>query len=265
VPFVTAGGVRHFLIDEGDGPPLVFVHGFPLDHSLWDAQRREFRTHYRVLAPDLRGFGRSEVAVELPGGLDDFADDLAAILDAVDVRQPITLCGLSMGGYIALAFWRRHRSRIDRLVLCHTKSTADSPEAAAQRVDLATKVLQDGPRVVAEAMMPRLFGSRTNEDQPAVVDRVRHVMLATTSRGIAAAQHAMARRPDSTGQLPEMALSTLVICGAEDRISTPEEMRSMAGLLPHSQYVEIPGAGHLSPLEKPAQFNAALRPFLPNG
>lgn len=258
---LTVQGVRLNVIDEGDGPPLVFLHGFPLDHSMWDGQRREFRNTHRVMIPDLRGLGRSEVSPE-PVTMDLFADDVAAMLDAVGVTEPVILCGLSMGGCVAFAFVRRHPQRLKGLILCDCRAVADTPEMVATRQKLAERVLQDGPPVVVETMMPRLFGPTTNEKSPQVVDAVRNVMLASSSRGIAAAQLALASRPDSTPTLSQIAVPTLVIVGAHDAISPAAEMQEFAQQIPNVETVVIAGAGHMAPQEKPAEVNRAIRDWM---
>jgi 3-oxoadipate enol-lactonase len=261
MPSVTVNGTRLHVIDEGDGPPLVFLHGFPLDHSMWDGQRREFRNSHRVILPDLRGLGRSEVS-SVPVTMDLFADDVAALLDALGVSEPAIVCGLSMGGCVAFAFARRHAARLKGLILCDCRAVPDTPEMVANRRKLAEKVLTDGPPAVVETMMPRLFGPTTNEKQPQVTDAVRNVMLASSSRGIAAAQLALADRPDSTPTLSEIKVPTLIIVGEHDVISPPAEMQGIAAAIPDAKAVVIPGAGHMAPLEKPLEVNRAIRDWM---
>jgi 3-oxoadipate enol-lactonase len=263
MPSVTVNGVRLNVIDEGDGPPLVFLHGFPLDHSMWDGQRREFRSSHRVLIPDLRGLGRSEVS-PVPVTMDLFADDVAALLDAVGVTEPAIVCGLSMGGCIAFAFVRRHAAKLKGLILCDCRAVADTAEMVANRRKLAERVLTDGPPVVVEAMMPRLFGPNTNEKTPQVTDAVRNVMLASSSRGIAAAQLALADRPDSTPTLAQIAVPTLIIVGENDAISPPAEMQGFAAGIAGAEAVVIRNAGHMAPMEKPAEVNRAIRAWMAN-
>lgn len=258
---VRVNGVSLHLVDEGRGNPLVFLHGFPLSHAMWDGQRRAFRRTQRVLIPDLRGFGRS-VSSDDVVSMDQFADDIAALLTAVGVTQPITLCGLSMGGYIALAFARRHSTRLGRLVLCDTRAVPDSPEAAEQRRSLAARVLVDGPRVVVDAMLPKLFGPDTNEQKPIIVDSVRDVMLASSSRGIAAAQRGMADRIDSRPHLEQIRCPTLVIVGEHDAISPADEMRALAAAIPRAEFAVIEQVGHMAPLEAPQKFNTVLSNWL---
>ena len=254
-------GHKSSVFDEGNGPPLLFVHGFPLDHTMWRDQLAEFAGAYRVIAPDLRGFGSSEVGDQAVT-MEQFADDMAAILDALGVTEPVTLIGLSMGGYVAWQFLRNYRERLRALVLCDTRAAADSPEVAENRLKVAETVLADGTEALARAMVPKLFAQQTIRTRPAVVDAVRNVILQANPRGVAAAQRAMAARFDATGILKAIDVPTLMIVGEDDVISPPDEMRQIAEAIPGSRLVVIPDAGHMSPLENPAAFNSALSEFL---
>jgi pimeloyl-ACP methyl ester carboxylesterase len=187
---------------------------------------------------------------------------VAGLLAALAISQPIVFCGLSMGGYVAWQFALRHRARLAKLILCDTRAVADSADAAAGRLKTAEKVLAEGASVVAEAMLPKLFAPETHTKQPAVVAATKAVMLKTPPEGIAAALRGMAARPDVTGRLSEIDLPALVICGQHDAISPALEMRGIAVTLPRGQFVEITGAGHLSPLEAPAEVNRAIAQFV---
>ncbi|HUT13445.1 MAG TPA: alpha/beta fold hydrolase [Thermoguttaceae bacterium] len=254
-------GIELALADRGEGMPVVFVHGFPLDHTMWNAQIDALAGQYRVIAPDLRGFGRSGVT-EAAVTMEQFADDLAALLDAMEVSEPIALCGLSMGGYIALAFQRKYKSRLRGLILCDTRAAGDTPEMVAARHEMADRVSAEGPAPLVDAMGPKLFARATVENRPEVVESLRRVMLSTDRRGIAAAARGMARRPDVTGGLSEIDCPTLVVVGESDVLSTPEEMSTIARAIPGARFVEIAESGHMSPMENPLEFNAALLDFL---
>lgn len=258
---VRAGDVELSVLDRGAGKPVVLVHGFPLDHSMWKGQINHLAKTHRVNAPDLRGFGASEVT---PGTstMEQLADDVMALLDALGIAEPIVLCGLSMGGYVAWQFWRRHAARLKALVLCDTKAKADTPEAAANRMKLVDHVLRVGTEVVAEAMLPKLFAKETSETQPDIVDQIRQTILKTQPEGVAAALRGMAARPDMSGELGKIDLPALVVVGEHDAISPVDEMRAIAESLPHAEFVVIPGAAHMAPLERPERFNAALDAFL---
>lgn len=261
MPDVDVNGQNWHVIDEGDGPVVLFIHGFPLDRTMWDAQRRALRDRYRVVIPDLRGFGRSEPGTS-PISISHWADELALLLDAVGAANPVTVCGLSMGGCVALAFVKKYAARMSGLVLCDMRSVGESPEGQVNRRKMAERALTEGPTVAVEAMMPRLFGPTTNEKQPGTVDRVRNMILATSGRSIAAGQHALADRPDCTPWLGTITVPTLVIVGEHDIISPPAEMQATAAAIPGSEYVLVPGVGHMAPMEAPVTVNATLDSFL---
>ena len=194
--------------------------------------------------------------------MEQFADDLAGLLDALEIAEPVVLCGLSMGGYIALQFWRKYAARLRGLILCDTRAAADPPEAAAARLVMAERVLREGPAPLVDSMLPRVLGETTRQKRPQLVEAVRRMMMAASPQGIAAALRGMAERPDMTAALGEIRCPTLVLVGAEDVASTPAEMRGMAQAIPGAKFVEIPAAGHLSPLENPPAFNAAMLEFV---
>jgi 3-oxoadipate enol-lactonase len=257
-------GVELAYVDRGVGATLLLVHGFPLNHAMWNAQIDELSRHGRVIAPDLRGFGQSGVS-EAPVTMEQFADDLAALLDALRVNEPIVLGGLSMGGYIAFQFWRKYAARLRGLVLCDTRAAADTPEAAAARRDMADRVLREGPAPLVDSMIPRLFSPATLREQPELVDALRCVMMAADRRGIAAAARGMAERPDATPLLDQIACPTLVLVGEHDALSPPAEMGAIARAIPRARLVQVAGAGHVSPVERPAEVNAAIGEFLAPG
>ncbi len=258
---LLAGDVRLSLVDRGSGLPVLLTHGFPLNHAMWNAQIDVLARQYRVIAPDLRGFGDSDVTDGVVT-MQQMADDLAALLDALQVDRPVVLCGLSMGGYVALAFVQKYAARLAGLVLCDTRAAADAPEAIAGRRVMAERALAEGPDFLVDAMRPKLFAAETLREHPQTVDSFEQMILATDPRGIAAASLGMGRRPDSTDRLAEVRCPTLVVVGSEDPLSPPQEMQAMAAAIDRAQFVEIPGAGHMSPMERPAEFNAALLEFL---
>ncbi|MBI2823812.1 MAG: alpha/beta fold hydrolase [Planctomycetia bacterium] len=258
---IDVNGASLNVIDRGAGPAVVFIHGFPLNHTMWAAQLDALAANNRLIAPDLRGFGQS-TATDGTVTIAQFADDVAAALDALAVRQPVCLCGLSMGGYVAFQFLRKYRDRVRSLVLCDTRSAADTPEAAEGRRKMAEEVLRNGTAALAEAMLPRLLHPRTAQERPQVAAAVRDMILSCDPRGVAAAQRGMAARPDVTELLPSIDVRTLVIVGQEDAISPPAEMRKIAAAIPQAQFVEVPDAGHMAPMENAALVNAALAKFL---
>ncbi len=258
---VRAGRSELAMAEQGTGPAIVFVHGFPFDHSMWDEQVARFGHKRRAIAVDLRGFGRSQ-ATSGTVTMEQMAEDLDALLTALAVAEPVVLCGLSMGGYVAFQFWRRFRSRLRGLVLCDTRAVPDTSEAAAGRLKLAEDVLAGGSGILADAMLPRLFATATFASRGEIIEAARVTIAAQRPEGMAAALRGMAERPDARSYLPEIAVPTLVVVGQHDAISTPDEMQSLAGAILQSQFVVIPEAGHMTPVENAAAFDLALEAFL---
>jgi len=249
------------VLAQGKGSPILFVHGFPLNHAMWQSQIDAFGRRYRVIAPDLRGFGESKVTAGTVT-MEAFADDMHALLHAVFVDQPIVLCGLSMGGYVAWQFFRKYRAQLKALILCDTRAAADTPATVAGRLKLAEEVLAHGPHAALEAMLPRLFSPATAERHPELLADVRSMILRNSPAGLAAALHGMAERPDCTEMLSNIDVPALLICGQDDQITPVTEMRGIAQAIRGARFVEIPNAGHLAPLENPDAVNAAISQFL---
>ncbi|MBX7165772.1 MAG: alpha/beta hydrolase [Pirellulales bacterium] len=263
---VEVAGTRLQVLDEGAGPVVLLVHGFPLDHTMWCEQIPVLASSYRVVAPDLRGFGGSAVAADgtapevLP--MEQFADDLAALLDGLAIDEQVTFCGLSMGGYIGWQFWRRHRRRVGRLMLCDTRALPDTTETARGRLQTAATVAREGRAVLARAMVPKLFAAQTLAERSEIIAACRATIEGTPATTIAAALRGMAARQDSTDLLVQIDVPTLVLCGTDDAITPLDEMRKLAGQIAGARFVEIGAAGHMAPLENPAATNAAFLEFL---
>jgi 3-oxoadipate enol-lactonase len=253
-------GTTLSFVDRGGGRPILFVHGFPLDHSMWKGQIEGLSADYRVIAPDLRGFGQSDISEGIVE-MSQFADDLAALLDYLRISET-ALCGLSMGGYIAFEFWRKYAKRLRALILCDTRAANDAPEAAANRKILAEKVLREGSHVVGETMIPRLFSPDTLQNRPHLADDSRRIINRTDPRGIAAAALGMARRADFTAELPNIRCPALLTVGQDDVITPAAEMQGIAKAIPNARFKIIPRAGHMAPLEQTAAVNGAIECFL---
>jgi 3-oxoadipate enol-lactonase len=252
-------------VDRGAGTPVLLVHGFPLDHTMWAAQIDALAEVARVIAPDLRGFGGTplgDVDVSRGVAMEQYADDLVELLDALAIREPVVLCGFSMGGYVAWQFVRKYPERLRALVQIDTRAAADTDEARAGRIKMAENVAEWGSPRVAEMMGPKLFAPQSFEKLPKVLRAVREVVGRTLPAGIAAAQRGMAARPDMRDLLPKIAVPTLVIAGEEDAIIPAKEMESMAGAIPGAKFVAIAGAGHMTTMENPAAVNEALVGFV---
>jgi pimeloyl-ACP methyl ester carboxylesterase len=262
---LTQGDVELSYYETGRGAPVVLVHGYPLDHTMWRPQIAALRDTCRVIAPDLRGFGRSTLAEgDAENGVEmaRYAADVGAVLDATGVREPAILCGFSLGGYVLWQFVRLFPERVRAIVLCDTKAVADGDEARAARLKVAAEVIRTGAGPIAESMLPKLLAPATLANRLDVVEAVDAVIRRTSPAAIAAAQRGMAGRPDVRGDLPGLNFPALVIVGANDAISPPAEMREIAQALPNAKIVEIPDAGHMTTLENPAAVNEALRKFI---
>jgi pimeloyl-ACP methyl ester carboxylesterase len=246
--------------DLGSREPLLFIHAFPLNRTLWDPQFNELSDVARVLTFDLRGFGGADpVGAE---SMAQLADDCNALLDAMRVNQPVTLCGLSMGGYVAFAFYRKYPERVRALVLAATRASPDSEESKANRDRLAAAVQAHGPSAAVEAMLPKMFAPRTYEARPQLVESVRAMMLSASIPGIVGALRALRDRPDSTPTLAEIKVPTLILHGPEDQLIGLAEAEKMRDGIGGARLQVLPDSGHLLNLEQPALFNDAVRDFL---
>lgn len=248
----------HFEV-QGAGAPVLLVHGYPLSGRLWDDVATHLADDYRLIIPDLRGHGASEAAASAT--MEEQARDLMAVLDAADEQRPVVLVGMSMGGYVALAFCRLFWERVRGLVLVNSRAEADSLEAAEARRATAETVLERGAAgvsEVADSMVEKLFADSTN----AVLRQEWRVRMAATDPvGMAAALRGMADRPDSTALLKELKVPMLMVGGEEDVITPAEGVRQMAEEVGAALEI-IPGAGHMTPVERPAEVAEALREFL---
>jgi len=240
----------------GGGQPLVLVHAFPLDGRMWMSTARTLADRCRVIVPDMRGFGASDLGGSDPS-IADMADDVAALLDGLGIERA-AVGGLSMGGYVALAFAARHRARLERLILADTRAAADSDVARAGRADALALVAKDGVAALVERQLAALLSPAASE---AVREQVRGLGRQSPV-GVSAGVRALRDRPDRRAELSAIRCPTLVIVGSEDKISPPAEMAEIASAIPEARLVEIAGAGHLSNLERPNEFSSAIAQFI---
>lgn len=243
--------------DAGNGSPVLLIHGFPLDRRIWERQISALACRFRVVAPDLRGFGRSQ-APPGPYSMDLFARDLFGLMDRLGIER-FAAAGHSMGGYVVFAMHRLAPERLTRLALVTTRATADDEGGKKNREATAARVLAEGPAFLAEAMAERVLGPHTPSG---VAERFREIILSQEPLGIVAASRAMAERPDSRPQLSSIKVPTLVIAGLEDRLVPLEETRSMAAAIVGARLVEIEKTSHLPMMERPDATTAALIDFL---
>lgn len=253
----TVRGAELAVEVQGSGPAILFIHGYPLDHTIWRHQVDQL-DGFRRIAPDLRGMGQS-AAPDLGYSMSTYAEDLAGVLEALGEESAV-LCGLSMGGYIAFEFLRRWPDRVRGLILMDTRAEADSAQGRAGREAQMTLARDQGAGAVAEAMLPKLVAA---DAAPAVRERVRAMIAATPVAGVVGALTAMRDRADSTVLLPELGrMPVLVVTGAEDAIIPPAEARRLADAIPGAEFREVAGAGHLPCLEQPEATTRVLREFL---
>ena len=247
--------------EAGAGPAVVLLHAFPLSSAMWARQRAALADSYRVITPDQRGFGRTPLG-DGPPSLDTAADDVAALLDRLGLDR-VVLGGLSMGGYVAMAFVRRHAERLRGLVLADTKASADPEAGRANRERIAQAVLGDpASSVLVDDVLPALTGTTTKESRPEALAEITALLRAAAPEAVAWAQRAMAARPDSLAALAQVTVPTLVVVGAEDTLSPVADAEAMAAAVPGARLEVLPAAGHLTALETPDELTAVLRRFL---
>jgi 3-oxoadipate enol-lactonase len=257
---VQIDNIEMAYTDVGAGRPVVLIHGYPFNRSLWNEQIEVLSQNHRVIAPDLRGFGESE-ASDGTATMNRMAQDVALLLNHLGIARA-TIAGLSMGGYVALAFYKQLSSRVRALILADTRAQADTAEAKQTRAQQAEKALSEGMAGIADAMLPKLLTPETVSKHPDIVKRVRDMMLKTKPEGAAAALRGMAERDDLTSLLSKISVPTLILVGAEDAITPVADSEKMNQAIADSRLVVLENAGHVSNLERTEQFNDALLDFL---
>jgi 3-oxoadipate enol-lactonase len=245
--------------DIGNGVPLLLIHAFPLDRTMWRAQIAGLQQPYRVIAPDLRGFGHSSEADGRPVTMEQYAADLKALLDSLNVKQAV-VGGLSLGGYVALAFIAQYADRVRGLMLANTRALPDSEEARQTRLTNAARVRNEGLGFLIDAMSPKMLGPTAKSELNITV---RSMMARQRAQGVASALLGMAARPDRTPLLPFVKVPTLIVTGSADALIPPADGEAMHQSIPQSMLVTIPEAGHLSNLDQADAFNDALHAFYP--
>ncbi len=248
--------------EHGRGEPVVLLHAFPLNGRMWEPQVPALEGDYRLVLPDYPGFGQSPYSPAQPD-VRYYAEGVLELLDRLGLEK-VVLGGLSMGGYVAFECLRLFPERVSALILANTRPDPDSAEIRESRKSMARRVAEEGVEVLVELQMERFLSPATLENNEKVVKEVESMMLESSPDGVIAALGAMRERPDSEPLLPEIAVPTLVIGGEDDAISSPEVMGEMAAKIPDSRHHTISGAGHLSNMEAPEEFNDALKGFLAN-
>lgn len=255
----AAAGARIGYDSIGGGPAVVFLHAFPLNRSMWAPQTSALQDRCRCLTIDARGLGESDAMA--PFTVDRFADDVVCVLDNAGIDRA-TIVGLSMGGYVAFALWRRWPARVRALVLADTRAGADSADTRERRHELIALARFEGASSVVDRQVIGLLGKTTRERRPEVAAQARALAETASVDGIVGALEALLARPDSTPTLSTISVPTLVVVGDEDAITPPKEARAMHQQIRGSRLEVLAGAGHLSNLERPAAFNAVLAEFI---
>ncbi len=244
--------------DDGRGLAVVLLHAFPNDRTLWRPQVEAFSGRYRIVAPTLRGFAGSDPVDGKAVTMDQYADDIVALMDDRKIAKAV-VGGISLGGYVTLSLALRYPDRVLGIVLANTRATADNPDWASFREALVAQVEARGPIAVVENYGDKPF--RPDCPEP-IKAEVRAMMLKQPSAGLASGTRGMAARPDRSARLGEIKVPALVISGTKDAYIPSSDGEAMHRAIAGSTFVDIEGAGHLSNIDSAPQFNAALEPFL---
>lgn len=242
------------------GLPLVFIHGFPFSLEMWEPQLRVFSDKYRSVAYDVRGHGSSDVG-DGQYSIEFFVDDLLALLDHLGIEKTV-LCGLSMGGYIALRTLERFPGRVKGVILCDTRSEADSNEAKIRRSNTVKSIKVRGVKEFAEDFVKSIFAKETLQSKPEIVDRIKRIILNTSPLGICGTQLALASRTDTTPMLSSISVPALILVGEHDSLTPPSAAQALHEKIAGSELHIIPNAAHVSNLENTEMFNARIASFL---
>ena len=248
-------GTMHYL-DQGNGPAVLLIHAFPLNNTMWSPQLEAFSSRFRLIVPDLRGFGQSQPPS--PWTMEEMASDLNELLDRLGVTD-VAVVGVSMGGYIALAFWSQYPVRVRQLVLSNSRARADNETEKAARNGMIAAIEQGGAGILPDRMLPRLLQPNP---APLIVRNVREMIDQVHPSAAAYAVMAMRDRMDYSTMLHRIACPVLIVTGENDAIIRVEDARAVADAIPEAQFVKIGNSGHLSNLENPEAFNGALLSFL---
>ena len=259
--FAPINGVSLAYRDTGTGPPILFIHGHPFNQSMWEPQVAALSWKHRVVTYDIRGYGQSQVPAVEATTLDTLADDIAALLDHLNIPTAV-IAGLSMGGQIAMAFAEQYPHRLSGLILAATFPQADTPEAAATRRATADRFLTQGSIPPGLEMLPKLLAPASIKDYPEIALQVLTMIAHTPPAGAAAALRGRAQRKDYTPTLPSITVPTLIVVGTEDAYTNVDTAKQMQQSIPNSRLEIFPGIGHLPNLEATDHFNAVLHHFL---
>ena len=246
--------------DMGEGAPIIFLHGFPFNKSMWQPQFDSLKQHFRVIAPDLRSFGNSkDDSSEL--SMDLFANDLIALMDDLKLDK-VTVCGLSMGGYIALNAIQRYPERFDAIILCDTQCNADNEEGKAKRFTSIEDIKSKGITDFTEGFLKNVFHTETVSSKPEIVASVKNMMLSNSEHAFTNGLKALAERNETCSKLDQIDVRTLIICGSDDTLTPVSKAQHLHENIKGSQLSIIQKAGHISNMEQSEDFNKIIIDFL---
>jgi pimeloyl-ACP methyl ester carboxylesterase len=249
-----------FTSGSTNDKPIIFVHGFPYDHTMWDKQIDELKSHYYCVSYDIRGLGESPIG-DGQYTIESFVDDLEAILNELKLEKPV-LCGLSMGGYISLRAVERNESIYGGLILCDTRSASDADEGKIKRADNIRKINVHGVKQFVSDFVPMCFSVKSITDSNEEYSKVLSKSLNSNAIGVKGCLLAMAGRTDTTGYLSKIKIPALLLCGEDDRLTPPDAMELMAVQIPGSQFEIVPNAGHMAPIENASFVTNKIKKFL---
>ncbi len=245
----------------GKGIPILFIHGYPLSRRIWELQEPGLSDIASIIAIDLRGHGKS-FPFDPPYTMESLADDCRHLLESIEIKSPIVVCGLSMGGYVAFALYHKYPQLFRGMILTSTRAAADSPQGKANRESAIKDVRDHGIAFIAESMLAKLVSPITLSSNLKLVETIREIMLETSIQGVIGALQGMRDRPDSTPLLSQINVPVLIVQGTDDQLIPLSEVETMHEQISGSRLVVIPKAGHLSNMEQPDQYNQAVRDFL---
>jgi len=253
--------------DEGEGNPVVMIHGYPLNRQIWRSQWERLADSARIIAPDLRNHGettlhRKNKLNETIHNMELLADDIAQLLDALSISSPVVVNGLSMGGYAAFAFYRMYPDRVRGLILTATRARSDSEGEKENRIKAINIAQVQGVGAIVDSMLPRLLSPKTIKHKPDLVATIRQIMLSSSVEGVVGDLRGMMVRLDSIPHLSRIQIPVLILAGKDDQIIPMDEAQAMHDLIPDSRLEIIDDAGHLLNMEQPKMYNRIVREFI---
>ena len=258
---ITVNDITVSYKDQGDGNiPIIFIHGFPFSYEMWNPQIDFFRKTHRVIAYDIRGFGRSTAGSTKPT-IDLYADDLIGFMDALNIHKSI-ICGLSMGGYIVLNAIYRYPERFSGIVLSDTQCIADTAEVKEKRFESIAQIEERGKEDFASSFVKNAFSELSQTKKLEAIEEIKDTILSTSNETITAALKALAERQEMCATLPNITVPTLVICGEQDKVTPVKQAEFLVTNIGSAEIKIIEGAGHLSNLEQPEVFNQSVADFV---